>query len=148
MSIPAATGTSLATLCATLALTACLIKPQPRSGGYEPAAGSDPAAGMAASSPSAASSPAPATPAAPAVVSVTLRNSCRDTVKVFYGDKPKFGSGTYSTLSSNSVTSKQFRAGDMIWIVDDSQQGLASATISAGMNTVEVTSGCTGLTSH
>jgi len=78
------------------------------------------------------------------VVSVTLRNSCRDTVKVFYGNKPKFGSGTYSTLSSNSVSSKQFRPGDMVWIVDDSENGIASATVDDRTRSIEVDSSCTG----
>jgi hypothetical protein len=67
---------------------------------------------------------------------------------VFYGDKPKYGSGTYSSLSGNSVTSKQFREGDMIWLVDDSQQGLSSMTVSSGTRTVEVTEHCTGFTTR
>ena len=44
--------------------------------------------------------PARTRPAGP--VSVTIRSACSKTVKVFYGDKPKFGSGTYSSISSNS----------------------------------------------
>jgi len=37
---------------------------------------------------------------APVVVSVNIHSDCSNTVKVFYGTKPKFGSGTYSTISS------------------------------------------------
>ncbi|MGB1012701.1 MAG: hypothetical protein ACPG4T_01105, partial [Nannocystaceae bacterium] len=90
----------------------------------------------------------PAAPAAPSVVSITLRNACPNTVKIFFGDKPKFGSGTYSSMSSNSSTSKSMRPGDMIWIVDDSQNGLSSATVSASTRKVEITSSCTGLTAR
>lgn len=86
--------------------------------------------------------------AAPNSVSITLRNTCRSSVDVFFGDKPKFGSGTYSNLSPNTSTSKSLRPGDMIWIVDDSQNGVSSITVSASTRTVEVTSGCTGLTSN
>ncbi len=89
-----------------------------------------------------------AQPAQPSVVSVTLRNPCPNTVKIFFGDKPKFGSGTYSSLSSNSRTSKSMRPGDMIWIVDDSQNGVASASISATTKTVEVNNSCTGLSAR
>jgi hypothetical protein len=87
-------------------------------------------------------------PTAPSVVSVTIRSACRDTVKVFYGDKPKFGSGTYSSISSNSVQSHSFRPGDMFWIVDDSQAGLGSVTISAGTRELEITASCTGISAR
>ncbi|MCA9706723.1 MAG: hypothetical protein KDK70_12805 [Myxococcales bacterium] len=91
---------------------------------------------------------APSQPAAPSVVSVTLRNGCGQSVNLFFGDKPKFGSGTYSSLSSNTSTSKSFQPGDMVWIVDESQNGIASATIEAGMRTVEITGGCTSISAH
>lgn len=104
---------------------------------------------MAASSSSSSSgSSGSSGSSAPSSVSVTLRNTCSSTVQVFFGDKPKFGSGKYSSLSSNSSTGMSFRPGDMIWIVDDSQNGLASATVSASTRTIEVTSGCTGLSSR
>lgn len=87
------------------------------------------------------SSSSTSTPAGP--VSVTIRSRCGSTVRVFYGDKPKFGSGTSSTISSNSVQSKSFRAGDMMWVVDDRDNGLSSTTISQSTREIEV--GCTGL---
>ena len=79
---------------------------------------------------------------------VTLRNRCRETVKLFFGDKPKFGSGTYSSLGGNSSTSRQFREGDMIWVVDDGQNGLSSTTVSRGARTIEITESCTGMTTR
>lgn len=80
-------------------------------------------------------------------VSVTVRNTCPETVDVFYGEKPKFGSGKYSSLGPNSRENMSFRPGDMMWIVDESQNGIASATVSASTQTIEVTSSCTGLIS-
>lgn len=92
--------------------------------------------------------PASAAPEPPKPVSVTLRNTCSETVKVFFGDKPKFGSGRYSSLSSNSSTSHSFMPGDMFWIVDDSQNGVSSVTIGESTRTVEVQNGCTGLSAR
>ncbi len=90
-----------------------------------------------------ASEPAPTSqPAAPSVVSITLRNACPQTVNLFFGEKPKFGSGTYSTIGTNNVTSKSMRPGEMIWIVDGSQNGISSVTVDAGTNTVEVAGDC------
>lgn len=90
---------------------------------------------------------APATPAAAPAgpVSVTLRSSCKNTVRVFYGQKPKFGSGTTSSLSGNSVQSKSMKPGEMVWLVDDKDNGLASATVSETTRTIEVNADCTSL---
>jgi hypothetical protein len=91
----------------------------------------------------------PPTATAPAgPVSVTIRSACSKTVKVFYGDKPKFGSGTYSSIESNSVQSHSFKPGEMLWIVDESENGLGSATIAAGTRELEVGSSCTTIASR
>ena len=79
------------------------------------------------------------TPAAAA--SVTLRGECPQTVKLFFGDKPKFGSGRTSSIGSNHVQSASMRVGDTVWVVDDSGNGLASYTASPGSQTVIVTCG-------
>lgn len=100
------------------------------------------------SAPAPEAAPANAAPEPPKPVSVTLRNTCSETVKVFFGDKPKFGSGRYSSLSSNSSTSHSFMPGDMFWIVDDGQNGVSSVTIGESTRTVEVQSGCTGLSAR
>lgn len=118
--------------------------------------GGDPYGGGGGSAPppsfdspsSGSSDPGPSQPAAPSVVSITLRNTCSQTVKLFFGDKPKFGSGTYSSLSSNTSTSYSKQPGDMIWIVDDSQNGISSVTIEGGMRTVEITSDCSGFSAR
>jgi hypothetical protein len=120
------------------------------SGGSDPGYGGGDGGGSAPppsfdSPSSGGSDPAPSQPAGPTIVSITLRNTCGQTVDLFFGDKPKFGSGTYSNMSSNSSTSKSMQAGDMIWIVDKSQNGLSSVTIEGGMNTVEITGDCTSI---
>lgn len=97
----------------------------------------------APATPSSDPAAAPAPPPGP--VSVTLRNSCKETVNVFFGDKPKFGSGRYSTMSSNSSTSSSFMPGDMFWIVDGSQNGVSSVTVAEGMREIEIVDGCTSL---
>lgn len=122
----------------------------------QPGAGATPAAGAPATpAPSPGSAAAtPSTPSAgevadksagPSSVSVTIRNSCGKTVKVFFGQKPKFGSGTYSTASSNSVQSHTFRPGDLFWIVDQSENGVASVEVKDSTREIEIRGSCTEL---
>ena len=111
----------------------------------------EPAAPSTSSADAPTPGPAPTTTAAPEPpkpVSVKLRNGCSETVKVFFGDKPKFGSGTYSSLSSNSSTNHSFMPGDMFWIVDEGQNGLSSVTVAENTREIEVRSGCTSLSAH
>lgn len=81
----------------------------------------------------------------PSSVSVTIRTRCPKTVRIFYGDKPKFGSGTTSSISSNSIQSHSFRPGDQMWIVDESDNGVSNASVSANTHEIEISSSCTGL---
>ncbi|MEZ4298369.1 MAG: hypothetical protein R3B70_25685 [Polyangiaceae bacterium] len=74
---------------------------------------------------------------------VTLHNECKQTVKLFLGKKPKWGSGTYTSIGSNTISSYSGSPGDMIWIVDDGQNGLSSLSPS-GTQRVKILSGCTG----
>lgn len=87
-------------------------------------------------------------PAAPTTASVTIRSSCKQTAKVFYGAKPGFSSGTQSSISSNSVQSKTFRVGDQMWVTDDSGRGLDGVTIDAGTRQIEISSSCTSLSAR
>jgi hypothetical protein len=113
------------------------------SSGPSSSDGSDPAFASASPSATPAAAPAPSGP-----VSVTIRSACSKTVKVFYGDKPKFGSGTYSSISSNSVQSHSFQDGDMFWIVDESENGISSATVSRNTRELEIGSSCSGISSR
>jgi hypothetical protein len=83
-----------------------------------------------------------------APVSVTIRSSCSSTVRVFYGSKPKYGSGTTSSISSNSVNSHTFQPGDMMWTVDDSDNGLGSVTISGSVHEIQIGSDCRSISAH
>lgn len=94
--------------------------------------------------PTSSSGASSSSPAAPTVTSVRLHNSCSKTVRLFYGDKPKYGSGTYSTLGANTTESRTFQPGDMIWIVDESQNGISSISVGGASMNVEITSSCTG----
>lgn len=120
--------------------------------------GPSPGAVAPAGGPSVASTPAtpgspgsaPATPGSPGSapagpVSVSIRSSCPKTVDVFFGKKPGFSSGTFSSIESSSVSDHSFQPGDMMWIVDGDQNGLASATVSPTTTEIEVTRSCTGL---
>ena len=142
---------TLATL-ASLILSACLMPPAQNGGGNYAGGGGGYSSGAPASgdptgesTPASYSSPSSssATPAPAGPVSVTIRSACSQTVKVFYGDKPKFGSGTYSSISSNSVQSHSFQPGDMFWIVDDSENGLGSTSIGPNTRELEISSSCT-----
>ncbi|HEY5937642.1 MAG TPA: hypothetical protein VIU61_23505 [Kofleriaceae bacterium] len=131
----------------TCLLTACIpmapassTGPSSSSGGYaaDPAAEPSPAADPAGAEPARA-------PSGPATVSVTIRSACSKTVSVFYGDKPKFSSGTTSSISSNSVQSKTFQDGDLMWVLDDRGEGAGSVTISSSTRNIEIGAGCNSI---
>jgi hypothetical protein len=134
-----------------VAAAGCIMPPAQGGGGSPQYASNN--QGYSGSGPSSASSegaPPPAenasAPAAPQVVSVELHNDCDHEVKLFLGDKPKFGSGTQTSLGSNTTTSYQMKPGDMIWITDDSENGVSSTSIggSGGMQRIRIMPGCTG----
>jgi hypothetical protein len=79
----------------------------------------------------------------PAYVSFNLHNTCPNTVKLFYGQTPKFGSGRSSSIGSNTSQNESMNEGDMIWIIDDNENGLSNFTASSGVREVEIGSSCT-----
>jgi hypothetical protein len=125
------------------AMQAAAPSPDPGPSYAAAESSSDGATDPTPSASTSAPAPAPA-PATPQTVSVSLRNGCPSTVKLFFGDKPKFGSGRYTSLGSNTVTSYSMREGDMLWIVDDSQNGIGSVSVSNASRSFEITSSCTG----
>lgn len=132
--------------CAPLGQYGALGTPAPGAAG--PAATPAATPGTATGSPLASETSPSSAPAAAQSVSVTIRNSCGQNVKVFYGDKPKFGSGTYSSSSSNSISSHTFRPGDQFWIVDDSQNGIANVQVAEGTREIEIVGACDRLASR
>ena len=83
-------------------------------------------------------------PATSSHFSMSLKNECRQTVKLFIGDKPKYGSGTSTSVSSNSINSYSGMGPKTYWIVDNSGNGLSSYTASPGTNSVRILPSCTG----
>jgi hypothetical protein len=69
-------------------------------------------------------------------------------VKLFFGKTPKFGSGRSTTVSGNSVQHESMHAGDMIWIVDDSGNGMSNFSASPGVHEVEIAATCTSFIVH
>jgi len=88
--------------------------------------------------------PASRASAGPRVVSLTLHNDCPHAVRLFFGRTPKFGSGTQSSISSNSRESHAMREGDLVWILDESGNGMSSLTATPGQTNVTITRSCTG----
>lgn len=87
-------------------------------------------------------------PAASRHVSISISSDCRQTVRIFKGKKPKWGSGTYGRHSANSIVSYSGSAGDMIWIVDKSDNGISSLTLSPGMGNMKILRSCSGFGSR
>jgi hypothetical protein len=83
--------------------------------------------------------------AASGPVYVDIRSACPDTVPVFYGSDPGYGSGTESSIESNSVSSYTFNPGDMFWITDGNGHGVASVTVSANTHELEIDASCTSI---
>ncbi|MEZ4220122.1 MAG: hypothetical protein R3B13_04265 [Polyangiaceae bacterium] len=143
---------SLACGCSALGQYGALMQ-QPGVAGQPTAGGAaSPASGAPAAAPAtagvneaASTSETSAAGSSPSTVSVTIKSSCDKTVRVFFGEKPKFGSGTYSTVSSNSRSNHTFKPGDQMWIVDDKDNGLSAASVSESTKEIEILSSCSGL---
>jgi hypothetical protein len=71
-----------------------------------------------------------------------------ETVKVFFGDTPKYGSGRTTPIGGNSVQNESGNEGDMLWLVDDSGNGLSSVTVSRSTREVEVSSSCSSISAR
>jgi hypothetical protein len=77
-------------------------------------------------------------------VSLTLHSDCPRTVRLFFGSTPKFGSGTESSIFPNSTESRSMREGEMVWIVDESGNGVSNFTASGNRTRVTITRSCSG----
>jgi hypothetical protein len=121
-----------------------MMQPGAAANGAQPTAGSPSTPSTAgAAAPTSGASESEATKAADSgPVSVTIRSSCGKTVKVFYGEKPKFGSGTYSTASANSLSNHSFKPGEQFWIVDESQNGVANVAVAGSTKEIEILGSC------
>lgn len=135
---------------ASLLASACLIMPPPQQGGSSAApGGSDPSAPQAAqpmATPEAPASPT-ASPASLPPSSIEVRNTCSKTVQLFIGEKPKFGSGTKTSIGSNTTTTfpRKPDGTAVVWIIDGKENGIQSAQVGVDTKKVEIGSSCTDL---
>lgn len=77
-------------------------------------------------------------------VSFSIKNQCRRSVYIFIGTKPKYGSGTKSKLSSNSISSRTATVGDQLCIVTERGDAIACRSVSRGMGRVNIAPSCSG----
>lgn len=104
--------------------------PQTTGAGFAPSSAASPSS---ASSPSAPESKAAGgAPSAPVPTSIEIHSDCTKTTPVFYGDKPKFGGGTKSSIGSNTTTSATRKSDGTltVWIIDEQENGIASVKVS------------------
>jgi hypothetical protein len=123
--------------------TGCMM-PQGNYGGTSPSSssGAGPSAASGGSEGSSGGSGG-AAPSGPQIDSLSLHNDCAQTVKLFLGDKPKWGSGTSTTIGSNVTQSFTLNPGDKVWIVDQNDEGVVAYAGQPGMHSMKITSSCT-----
>ena len=68
-------------------------------------------------------------------------------MRLFFGNKPKFGSGRKERPGTNTTTSYSGGAPQTVWIIDESENGLSSF-VASGSQSVQLTSSCTGFSSY
>ena len=128
-------------------------------GGSDPSAQGAPettAAGLRspASSPASPAAPqakaASAAPSAFVPTTVEIHSDCTKTTPVFYGEKPKFGSGTKSSIGSNTTTSASRKSDGTltVWIIDEQENGIASVHVDASTKRVEIDRSCRQITAR
>jgi hypothetical protein len=81
---------------------------------------------------------------APSSTSFSLTNTSNQNVKIFIGDKPKYGSGTTGNVSGNSIERRTAKVGDQICIVDASDNPISCMTVTASMGDVVINKSGTG----
>lgn len=143
----------LALTAASLTAGCMNLMPPPSAGGAptDPAAGG-PGAGEPGGQGFAVGEPAPgggeqAADKPPVPTTVEIKSECSNTVPVFYGEKPKFGSGKKSSVSGNSTSSEGRKADGTltVWIIDDQENGVASAKVTPETKRVIIDRSCTSI---
>lgn len=85
----------------------------------------------------------PAQLALPQNISFTLKSNATKTIRYFIGKEPKYGSGRYSNLGSNNITTEHGTEGDKFCIVDEHDNPISCTTISSGTR-IEINKDGTG----
>lgn len=142
-------------LCAVAAVcSACLVVPipsgssgsgKPRSFSEQPPPAGQPEPGQA--QPPRSTSGAAAQPAM-TPTSIEVHSDCPHTLPLFVGDKPKFGSGTKTSIGSNTTTTFPRRADGTasVWIIDDKENGVSQAAVGPGTRRLKIARNCTAIT--
>lgn len=118
------------------------------SSARRPSGSGGPSGGHSSGAPQGKSAGGPSS--APIPTSVEIHSDCTKTIPVFYGEKPKFGSGLKSSVSSNS-TSSATRKSDgtlTVWIIDEHENPIASAHVGPTTRRVEIDRSCTQITAR
>jgi len=115
----------------------------------EPRAPASPASGFGAKAAPQAKA-AGAAPSAPIPTSVEIHSDCSKTTPVFYGEKPKFGSGTKSSIGSNTTTtaSRKSDGSLTVWIIDEQENGIASVRVEPTTKRVDIDRSCRQITAR
>ena len=89
-------------------------------------------------------------PSASIPTTIEIHSDCTKTTPVFYGDKPKFGSGTKSSIGSNTTTSASRKSdGSLtVWIIDEQENGIASVHVGPTTKRVEIDRSCRQITAR
>jgi hypothetical protein len=139
-------------------LVHCMMPMMPQQPGSPAAAGAGAGAGEPSSAsavettaaPQAKAASAAPAPSASIPTTVEIHSDCTKTTPVFYGEKPKFGSGTKSSISSNTTTSASRKSdGSLtVWIIDEQENGIASVHVGPTTKRVEIDRSCRQITAR
>lgn len=123
--------------------------PETTGAGVAPGSPASPASGFGAPAAPQAKA-ASVAPSAPIPTTVEIHSDCSKTTPVFYGEKPKFGSGTKSSISSNTTTSASRKSdGSLtVWIIDEQENGIASVRVEPTTKRVEIDRSCRQITAR
>jgi hypothetical protein len=123
--------------------------PETTGAGVAPGSLGSPASGFGAPAAPQAKA-ASAAPSAPIPTTVEIHSDCSKTTPIFYGEKPKFGSGTKSSIGSNTTTSASRKSdGSLtVWIIDEQENGIASVRVEPTTKRVEIDKSCRQITAR
>jgi hypothetical protein len=86
----------------------------------------------------------------PVPTNVEVHSDCPQTLPLFIGEKPKFGSGTKTSIGSNTTTTFPRKADGtaMIWIIDEQENGVASVDVTPQTKRVEIGRDCKAISAR
>ncbi len=76
---------------------------------------------------------------------IALRNECPTAAKFFFGPDPSSSSGPPFAIKSGGVVTKEFRAGDRVWLLDSGGMGVGLVTVTDAVREITVSKDCFGI---